>query len=1094
MGMQKQNFRYRLGIDVGVASIGTAILALENCNNANTEQPNSNIFGGSVRVYPIPVGAEERREKRGIRRNIERRERRLDRLSDLLTAHGIGTPRKNVPKHILDLSPIKLRAQASREKIELAHFSRALLHMARHRGSSAIRESTIKEDDREARQVAGGIKALRKEMADKGFSTYGQYLRWREKQNLPIRINQEKMADGKDGYAYYPSRELMREEFDLIWSKQTEYHPKKLTDALKRKVARELFFQRAITSPPPGKCPYFPSEDRLPKTSRLFQLRRIYEESNHLRFSDKNGKIISYGKAERERILARLMAGEDLTFAEIKITLDLKRTDKVNMEDTRTRKGIAGYPFDRDMGSSDGLGDAWLHADEAKQDEILEILATVHDDDKAIEALSKILDGDREAALRALRVSLPSGWGHMGLTATRKILAELKKDVIPARKAEDLAGLFHGSTADGVIHDVLPYYGEILVGHTVPPMWVSDYRRDTDNPPQTDPMEKEYGRIPNPVVHLALNQIRLSVNAVIKRHGLPESIHIELARDLNKSAEARDELAKQNKKNQDASDEAARELAKIGVKADRLGIQKYRLWKEQGGVCVYTGNCLGLADLYGGDVDVDHILPRSITFSDSMANKAVCRRSANADKNNRSPYDAFADNKNYDWAAIMRRVEKLPSNKQWRFQADALKRFEEDPEQFRVRYGVDNSYIARVARQYLACLYGEPHHVVAVSSYIVALLRGKWGLQNIFGSKESGKKARDDHRHHFIDALVTAYATRGIIKKIQTEASRCEKENLETFVETILPPFGGAKDFYNAVKEATLERVTLSRKTDHSKGGQLHQDTLFGVVSGPDKDGSYVCRVRKQLSDYNTLNALEKPKFQNTLPDIAEIQQARKELDALRKSVRNFVTRATAELETERAADIASGKKGKNISEIAVFSRAIELHKSAKGKTRFTIYEKNKLVNMRRAHDANRPTGGYISGRNHRKDFYLDANGVVCWQCVSMLEANDRNFTPRSELSGNELLWSAHKEDTLEMDDPNDSSRRIRVVVAKFDGQKMGVVPDTEARDSRQRVMWEYGLRFFREKRAQRIVTDALGEITWRFPPLSRSGKKAPSP
>jgi len=51
-------------------------------------------------------------------------------------------------------------------------------HYCAWRSSIAIRESTIKKDDKKARQVAGGIKALRKEMPDKGFATYGQYLRW----------------------------------------------------------------------------------------------------------------------------------------------------------------------------------------------------------------------------------------------------------------------------------------------------------------------------------------------------------------------------------------------------------------------------------------------------------------------------------------------------------------------------------------------------------------------------------------------------------------------------------------------------------------------------------------------------------------------------------------------------------------------------------------------------------------------------------------------------------------------------------------------------------------------------------------------------
>ena len=68
-------------------------------------------------------------------------------------------------------------------------------------------------------------------------------------------------------------------------------------------------------------------------------------------------------------------------------------------------------------------------------------------------------------------------------------------------------------------------------------------------------------------------------------------------------------------------------------------------------------------------------------------------------------------------------------------------------------------------------------------------------------------------------------------------------------------------------------------------------------------------------------------------------------------------------------------QQGKNVSDLAIYSRAVQLHKEAGGKTGFTLYEKHKLVNVRRA--GNRSIGGYVSGRNHRKDFYLDHRGAL---------------------------------------------------------------------------------------------------------------------
>lgn len=1083
--MQKP-IRYRLGIDVGVASLGLAILKLSDENASGGEQK-FHIERGAVRLYPLPEGASERRDKRGMRRNIARRRRRLDRLGELLSAHEIGYLRKEAEKELLDLSPIRIRADASRKQVPLPHLARALLHMAKHRGSSAIRESSIKNDN-EARQTAEGIKTLRAEMSAKRFATYGQYLRSREKKNKPTRINPSKQGNADGSYAFYPSREMLREEFDIIWQKQTVFYPDVLTDALRDKIRDELFFQRAVTSPPPGKCPYIPGETRLAKASRLFQIRRIYEETNHLRFVGKNGEAIGYDITQRNLIVSRLMAGEDLTFAGIKETIGLQRSDKVSLEDAKSRNGITGYPFDRDLGHEDALGPLWQDADDDTKDRILDVIATQHDDDKAIKTLADVFAGDREAAKRALEVPLVSGWGRMGKTATERILEELKRDVVPARVAEDCAGLVHAATPDGQVFDRLPYYGEILIGHTVPPMWVSDYRRDTDTSPHTNANEEKYGRIPNPVVHLALNQIRHAVNMIVDKYGLPETIHIELARDLNKSAEARDEIEKINSRNKKESDKAAEELRKNNHPVNRLNIQKYKLWKEQKCQCVYTGNAISLSALYSGEVDIDHILPRSKTFSDSMTNKVVCFRRANADKSNRAPYQAFADNDAYDWSAIMRRVKDLNGNKQWRFDADAMEKYN-DEAGFRARFGNDNSYIARVTRQYLASLYGEPSKVIAVSSHIVGLLRAKWGLQSILGSKKDGKKSRDDHRHHFIDALVTACATRSMVQRIMTEAARCERAALEIFVENIAPPFGDLKTFFKAAQEAVEERVTLSRKPDHATTGQLHEDSLRGIVDGPDKSGAYICRVRKSLDSYNSFSALQKAKIQNTLPDIAEIKHARQLIESIKSSISNKCVEATRQLEAERQSDIAVGKKGKAVSESAVYARALKLHKDDDGGTSFTLYERQKLINIRRANEGNRPTGGYISGRNHRMEIYANEKGKLKWQCISMLQANDPDFVPEASREGHTLLWAVHKNDTLEINDPEDRECRIRVNVAKFKAEKIGIVPIVDGRDSASRLQWEKGLSFFCDGQAQRIVTDSLGGVKWRFPKLPRSGK-----
>ena len=54
-------------------------------------------------------------------------------------------------------------------------------------------------------------------------------------------------------------------------------------------------------------------------------------------------------------------------------------------------------------------------------------------------------------------------------------------------------------------------------------------------------------------------------------------------------------------------------------------IEKYRLWKEQQCFCIYTGNPIRISDLFKENIiDIEHTIPRSISFDNSLANKTVC--------------------------------------------------------------------------------------------------------------------------------------------------------------------------------------------------------------------------------------------------------------------------------------------------------------------------------------------------------------------------------------------------------------------------------------------------------------------------------------
>ena len=85
--------------------------------------------------------------------------------------------------------------------------------------------------------------------------------------------------------------------------------------------------------------------------------------------------------------------------------------------------------------------------------------------------------------------------------------------------------------ANAPLSDKLDYYGKALSGHVV---GASGKTEDRD--------ETRYGSISNPTVHIALNQIKAIINELIRLHGKPDEVSIEIGRALPMGAEGKKDL------------------------------------------------------------------------------------------------------------------------------------------------------------------------------------------------------------------------------------------------------------------------------------------------------------------------------------------------------------------------------------------------------------------------------------------------------------------------------------------------------------------------------------------------------------------------
>jgi len=250
----------------------------------------------------------------------------------------------------------------------------------------------------------------------------------------------------------------------------------------------------------------------------------------------------------------------------------------------------------------------------------------------------------------------------------------------------------------------------------------------------------------NPIVQQGLHELRRLINDLIEKYKNKgnenfyfDRINVELGRDLRNNKSKRYKIAQLNEENKKANNEAKERLAEFGLKPNRENITKYLLYKEiqsnSGNViCPYTAKSINIVDLLGTEnrIQIEHIIPYSISLDDSFANKTICDANFNREKGELTPYQYYQKNGNPEiwggaksWKEIEHRTFKLlPYNKAKRFvsQTDFL------PESFIQRQLNDTRFISKKAKEILSEICTD---VRVLPGSLTSELRHLWGLNNI---------------------------------------------------------------------------------------------------------------------------------------------------------------------------------------------------------------------------------------------------------------------------------------------------------------------------------------------------------------------------
>jgi len=766
---------YRVGLDVGTASLGVAAVSLDENNNP------TDLIWKHVRIFDEPLEKSQaglkskkagRRVARMQRRQIDRRLGRTKRIAALAPLLGINLE----PSLDSGRTLLELRAKAAREQISLSELIRIFIRIGKRRGYAG--EFRPKKEGTKLGEVEGGNNDLKLEMEalalDKGLEniTLGEFLyqRWLDGKptKLKIKDSDDKTTADKNLYAL---RSQLEAEFEKIWQTQSAFYPALVTEhqgmSLKDVFHQAIFYQRPLKAVGGmvGQCGLEPTLPRAPRAQLAFQRFRIEKTLADLRWGA--GKRAEKLSAEQKAVIRQLCDEKevvkfDAIYKALAAAGCAKPATKGLNLDRLSRAEIPGnktnYVF-RKL----GLYEAWSVLDERAQIQVINFLADLgspeqlDDPDWHLRFGKSIKTNAKDSKGNWIYKTKPKFVNEAGetLPSYKDFIAfinQLKDHEKFDRlsKIEIKGAKFDGGRASYSIKALKtltdwldnPWWPEQVQGEMRPDEESAIRVCYSQSANKKVVLQERLDKPPatgNAVVDGSLRQIRYVVNRMIDELGaIPEQIVVEMARDLSVGVSKRNERESDNAKNRKARLEAEEQIRLHGATVTPSRVRRYLLWKEQGaGHCPYCSKTITLADaLSGAETEYEHILPRSLTQVGLKRSEIVlAHRGCNQEKGNRTPYQAFGHDE-YRWKIITERANYFLEKCSFRkaklllledFELEVLT--DESIDGFADRQFHQTSWIAKEAAQWLQSISKTP---VSVSrGEMTAGLRRKWKLETV---------------------------------------------------------------------------------------------------------------------------------------------------------------------------------------------------------------------------------------------------------------------------------------------------------------------------------------------------------------------------
>lgn len=826
---------YILGLDIGIASVGYAVV----------EKETNKIITAGVRLFDSADASknQERRGFRGTKRNQRRKRHRLDRLNIFLEENSFTKPIE------INLSPIELRIKGLSEKLTKEELYVSLYNIAKHRGVSYLED---------LEEVKDNNKIL--EILDKNKDKYPCQIQYEKFKNFGF-YRGTKLVEDELLINTFPIG-LYEKESRAILDKQKEFY-NEITDEFIEKYIEILKSKREYYIGPGnelsrtnygvyktngetkknlfdelrGKCSVYNGKNGMDeelRASGASYTAQYYNLLNDLCNIEVGGEKLT--KEQKEEVITFIKSSKTAT----KITVALKKLYKISPE------LVTGYRIDKKDNEENHSFQTYRLMRKFLEEREIDI------NKFSIDTLDEIAD------ILTLNTETKGMLDSFGDKVVYKHISDLT-----TKEIEAFIDFRRKNTSEFNRWNSFSYK---LIKEIIPEMLETGDEQNTcinrmgirNN--QTEVNKLDYKSITdeiyNPVVKRAIIQTVKIIELLEKEYKFSEVV-IEMAREKNS-----DEQRKNKKDMQKNNEELLAKAIKFaGIDEEKLDFRnhknlplKLKLFYKQQGKCLYSGKSIDINKLIKNekDYEIDHIIPISISFDDSQSNKVLVETGENAKKSNNTPYRYFNNKSDSSWNYGKYKEYVLDLHKKGFINKKhkEMLLFEEDITKQKVVQGFinrninDTRYASKVVLNELQRYYSPKDTKVKV-------INGSMTNQFRKNILKFDKDRDLDYSHHAIDAIICCYTTISLKNKMDKYINietgevlnKVELNNLSKSEKApYLPQSGLALRFKI---DGFMDKIKYSHKVDTKVNRSVSDQTIYSTRKT--EDGEYVVNKIKDI-------------------------------------------------------------------------------------------------------------------------------------------------------------------------------------------------------------------------------------------------------